>query len=240
MLHDAQRTSAPSACSVSISTAVWIVMCNEPAMRAPRSGCSGANSSRIAIRPGISVSAIAISLRPQSASARSATAKWAKLLVSLAAFIGHSIVGDRRGGRTGKRSQLVSPCASHGSTSAVLTWERPEPGSAVAGGCCNAPRGARRLYAVAIRLRRGRGHGAGGAGRGVRLRHCAARHRLLPEERIGKDRLALVEAFGVERLRQPEHLVVEVVAELVHECPQERAKRDDVLALRRAHPHGDA
>jgi hypothetical protein len=27
MLHEAQRTSAPSACSVSISTAVWIVMC---------------------------------------------------------------------------------------------------------------------------------------------------------------------------------------------------------------------
>ena len=41
MLHDAQRTSAPSAFSVSISTAVWIVMCNEPAMRAPRSGCCG-------------------------------------------------------------------------------------------------------------------------------------------------------------------------------------------------------
>ena len=40
MLHDAQRTSAPSACSVSISTAVWIVMCRLPAMRAPRSGCS--------------------------------------------------------------------------------------------------------------------------------------------------------------------------------------------------------
>jgi hypothetical protein len=35
----------------------------------------GANSSRIAIRPGISVSAMRISLRPQSASARSATLK---------------------------------------------------------------------------------------------------------------------------------------------------------------------
>ena len=30
---------APSACSVSISTAVWMVMCSEPAMRAPCSGC---------------------------------------------------------------------------------------------------------------------------------------------------------------------------------------------------------
>ena len=39
MLHEAQRTSAPSACSVSISTAVWMVMCSEPVMRAPLSGC---------------------------------------------------------------------------------------------------------------------------------------------------------------------------------------------------------
>jgi hypothetical protein len=75
MLQLAQRTCAPRSTSVSISTAVWIVMCNEPAMRAPRSGWVGANSSRIAISPGISVSAIAISLRPQSASVRSATRK---------------------------------------------------------------------------------------------------------------------------------------------------------------------
>ncbi len=38
MLQDAQRTSAPSATSVSISTAVWIVMCSDPVMRAPASG----------------------------------------------------------------------------------------------------------------------------------------------------------------------------------------------------------
>jgi hypothetical protein len=31
---------APSACSVSISTAVWMVMCSEPVMRAPLSGCA--------------------------------------------------------------------------------------------------------------------------------------------------------------------------------------------------------
>ena len=59
--------SAPSAASVSISTAVWIVMCSEPAMRAPFSGCFGPYSSRVAIRPGISVSASEISLRPNSA-----------------------------------------------------------------------------------------------------------------------------------------------------------------------------
>jgi len=42
-----QRTSAPSAFSVSIkSTAVWMVMCNEPVMRAPLSGCVLENSAR--------------------------------------------------------------------------------------------------------------------------------------------------------------------------------------------------
>ena len=40
MLHDVQVTSAPSATSVSISTAVWIVMWRQPAMRAPLSGCA--------------------------------------------------------------------------------------------------------------------------------------------------------------------------------------------------------
>ena len=54
MLHDDQRTVAPRAVSVSISTAVWMVMCRQPAMRAPFSGCDLPNSSRIAIRPGIS------------------------------------------------------------------------------------------------------------------------------------------------------------------------------------------
>src|ERR1051325_2703031 len=67
MLHETQRTSAPRAFRVSISTAVWIVMCSEPAMRAPLSGCFGPYSSRVAIRPGISVSASESSLRPNSA-----------------------------------------------------------------------------------------------------------------------------------------------------------------------------
>ena len=74
MLHEAQRTSAPSAFSVSMSTAVWIVMCSEPAMRAPLSGCFVPNSARVAIRPGISVSAMLISWRPQSARVMSLTA----------------------------------------------------------------------------------------------------------------------------------------------------------------------
>src|SRR5438874_504529 len=75
MLHEAQRTSAPSAASVSMSTAVWIVMWMEPAMRAPARGWLSAYSARRAISPGISSSARAISLRPKSASDRSAT-RW--------------------------------------------------------------------------------------------------------------------------------------------------------------------
>ena len=73
MLQLAQRTSAPSAVSVSISTAVCTVMWSEPMMRAPASGWAAPYSSRIAIRPGISCSARVISLRPNSASEMSAT-----------------------------------------------------------------------------------------------------------------------------------------------------------------------
>ena len=50
-------------------------MCSEPAIRAPCSGRASAYSRRSSIRPGISCSASRISLRPNSASARSATAK---------------------------------------------------------------------------------------------------------------------------------------------------------------------
>src|SRR5436305_9917051 len=81
MLQLAQRTCAPRAVSVSISTAVWIVMWSEPVMRAPASGWSAANSSRVAIRPGISCSARVISLRPKPARERSATLKSAAVLV---------------------------------------------------------------------------------------------------------------------------------------------------------------
>lgn len=56
-----------------MSTAVWIVMCSEPVMRAPLSGLTPWYSSRSAISPGISCSASRISLRPYSASDRSAT-----------------------------------------------------------------------------------------------------------------------------------------------------------------------
>jgi hypothetical protein len=72
MLQDDQRSSAPRWIRVSIRTAVWIVMCRQPAIRAPAKGCLAPYSSRKAIRPGISPSAMAISLRPQSARAMSA------------------------------------------------------------------------------------------------------------------------------------------------------------------------
>jgi hypothetical protein len=58
-----------------MSTAVWMVMCSEPVIRAPASGWLGPNSLRMAIRPGISCSASRISLRPNSARERSATLK---------------------------------------------------------------------------------------------------------------------------------------------------------------------
>src|SRR5450432_3225971 len=73
MLQLVQVTSAPSAVSVSMRTAVSIVMCRHPAMRAPLSGCAFPNSSRSDMSPGISCSAIPISLRPQLARSRFAT-----------------------------------------------------------------------------------------------------------------------------------------------------------------------
>src|SRR5437899_6308340 len=73
MLQDTQRTSAPSSFSVSMRTAVWIVMCRLPMMRAPASGFLAPCCLRSAMRPGISCSASRISLRPNSASDRSLT-----------------------------------------------------------------------------------------------------------------------------------------------------------------------
>src|SRR3954451_819769 len=79
MLQLTQRTSAPRSTSVSIRTAVWIVMWSEPMIRAPASGFEGPYSSRHAMRPGISTSASSISLRPHSARERSATLKSVKV-----------------------------------------------------------------------------------------------------------------------------------------------------------------
>src|SRR5260221_5650202 len=48
-------------------------MCNEPVIRTPANGLAFAYFARIAIRPGISCSAMSISFRPNSATPRSAT-----------------------------------------------------------------------------------------------------------------------------------------------------------------------
>ncbi len=73
LLQLLQVTSAPSSMRVSISTAVWMVMCRQPATWAPASGLLRPYFFRRAIRPGISFSANSISFRPQSASDMSAT-----------------------------------------------------------------------------------------------------------------------------------------------------------------------
>ena len=73
MLQELQRTEAPRSTSVSISTAVWMVMWRQPAIFAPASGFLPLYSARSAMRPGISCSAMVISLRPKSASPMSFT-----------------------------------------------------------------------------------------------------------------------------------------------------------------------
>ena len=104
MLQLAHRTSAPRAVSVSISTAVWTVIWSEPVIRAPRRGFSVPNSARMAMRPGISCSASTISLRPNSASDRSATLKagrfWSLVMRSPCAGLGQ-VVGRRGCGWAG-------------------------------------------------------------------------------------------------------------------------------------------
>merc|ERR1719375_2063757 len=73
MLQEHQRTLAPNAASVSMSTAVWIVIWRDPEMLTPLKGCLKPNSLRHDISPGISVSARSSSLRPNSARPRSLT-----------------------------------------------------------------------------------------------------------------------------------------------------------------------
>jgi hypothetical protein len=87
MLQLAQRTRAPEACSVSTSTAVWIVMWMRPrdAGALQRLGL-GVFRSRTLISPGISCSASSISLRPNSANDRSFTTASKTFLRALAIF----------------------------------------------------------------------------------------------------------------------------------------------------------
>src|SRR5512145_1657396 len=121
MLQEAQRTSAPSASSVSMSTAVWMVMCSDPAMRAPFSGWAAAYSSRIAISAGISPSAMAISLRPQSASRRSAT--WKSLAVCGRALITRSFLYEKKGRERRCRVEVLEPGGRRAASVATLLEE---------------------------------------------------------------------------------------------------------------------
>src|ERR1700712_671169 len=73
ILQELHLTSAPKAVKVSIKTAVWMVMCKQPAIRAFFNGCDAPYSALKLIKPGISASAKRISLRPQAAKLISAT-----------------------------------------------------------------------------------------------------------------------------------------------------------------------
>src|SRR5262249_1579278 len=101
MLHDAHRTFAPSATRVSIRTAVWMVMCSEPVIRAPRSGWDSPYSRRGAIKPGLSCSAGRIVFRPHGARLRSATLKSAAVGTSVMVMGAPGGSGKKACGRAG-------------------------------------------------------------------------------------------------------------------------------------------
>mmetsp|Transcript_12247 Transcript_12247/g.34072 ORF Transcript_12247/g.34072 Transcript_12247/m.34072 type:complete len:255 (-) Transcript_12247:71-835(-) len=73
MLQEHHLTFAPKAVKVSMSTAVWMVMCKLPEMFTPLKGCLAPNSFLHCISPGHSTSAISISNLPKSACAISFT-----------------------------------------------------------------------------------------------------------------------------------------------------------------------
>ncbi len=136
MLQDAQRTSAPRATRVSMSTAVCTVMCREPVTRAPASGWVSAYSLRIAIRPGISCSARVISLRPKAARERSATLKSCRfstvVIASCSSGLGRGGYGwsARRLAQGCPRGHRMPACAQRSPSEALSPsvgprWDRP-------------------------------------------------------------------------------------------------------------------
>src|SRR5712692_9452929 len=129
MLHEAHRTRAPRATSVSMSTAVCTVMCSDPVMRAPARGWAAAYSRRTAIRPGISCSARWISLRPNAARDRSATLKSCD-------WLNHSSCGPLQLGRCRPTQHIRARTWSLdvlGKTPLSYTQGQGSPGSVVAG-----------------------------------------------------------------------------------------------------------
>src|SRR3954471_23755300 len=186
MLQLTQRTSAPSAVSVSMSTAVWMVMCSEPAMRAPASGWSSPYSSRSAMRPGISCSAREISLRPKPARERSATLKSPSVSTRVPVLAVMSLQIPARPGWAGCLRSVMSEraCRGFGGARADVesTWvalrARPRPEA--------RPEAARGEEDGSLPERRGGPVEDGGAAGGDRL---AGRHeRRLP---LGEHHLAV-------------------------------------------------
>lgn len=55
------------------------------------------------------------------------------------------------------------------------------------------------------------------------------RQRLIFHQLVHQTGLALVEALGMERVREPEKLVVQVVAELMNQRPQESPEGDEPI-----------
>jgi hypothetical protein len=53
---------------------------------------------------------------------------------------------------------------------------------------------------------------------------------------VKETRFPLVETFGVKGLSEPQKLVIQVVADLVKEGPQEASKSDNLTALCGSHP----
>src|ERR1035438_601763 len=186
MLQLAHRTWAPSAARVSIRTAVWIVMCSDPVIRAPRSGCASAYSSRTAISPGISCSASLISLRPKSARDRSATLNGTDsagmtLLSrvtdgSAPPTVRHRTAWAQPSGGFLNKRMLDSVDAHHGGRSAArhISPDAPLPGIA-------RPAAPGRAGPGAPTVRRpGRGGGGHGPGAGAAAGHQPGRAGLRP------------------------------------------------------------
>src|SRR6185436_7862696 len=71
-------------------------------------------------------------------------------------------------------------------------------------------------------------------GRPARTRSFGA-----PDELLEQARFALEESLGVKRVLELEQLVIQVMAELVEQRPQERPKRDHAPVMRGPHPHRD-
>src|SRR5258707_1247089 len=88
-------------------------MCRQPTMRAPLSGFFLPYSPRSAISPGISVSAMAISLRPQSAREISATLQSVKAGITGFLKAGES---EQRGGETRRRAPHIAAPSRWGKT----------------------------------------------------------------------------------------------------------------------------